>query len=84
MGLFFKKSKNLGLFKLNFSKSGIGMSFGVKGFRISKNSKGTYLNAGKNGFYYRKKIDVAEPERLLYTKALNWQVFRLKYLWQFY
>lgn len=71
MGLFFKKSKNLGLFKLNFSKSGIGMSFGVKGFRISKNSKGTYLNAGKNGFYYRKKIDVAEPEEQIQENQEN-------------
>lgn len=65
MGLFFKKSKSFGLLKLNFSKSGIGMSFGVKGLRISKNSKGTYLNAGKNGVYYRKKIDVAESEQTI-------------------
>lgn len=57
MGLFFKKSQNFGLFKLNYSKSGIGISFGVKGFRISKNSKGTYINAGAKGLYYRKKID---------------------------
>lgn len=57
MGMFFKKSKNFGLFKLNFSKSGIGISFGIKGFRISQNSKGTYLNAGGKGFYCRKKLD---------------------------
>ncbi len=58
MGLFFKKSINLGGgLKLNLSKSGIGFSFGVKGFRISKNSKGIYLNAGRNGVYMRKKLD---------------------------
>lgn len=57
MRMFFKKSKNFGLFKLNFSKSGIGISFGIKGFRISQNSKGTYLNAGGKGFYCRKKLD---------------------------
>lgn len=56
MGLFFKKSKKLGLFRLNFSKSGIGVSFGVKGFRVSTNSKRTQVNIGANGVYYRKSI----------------------------
>ena len=41
MGLRFRKSLNLGKgFKLNLSKSGIGYSFGFKGFRIGKTAKG--------------------------------------------
>ena len=56
MGFGFRKSKNFGGVRLNLSKSGLGVSYGVKGFRISTNSKGSTLYAGRNGFYYRKKI----------------------------
>lgn len=57
MGFSFRKSKSLGGLKLNFSKSGIGISTGVKGFRVSAGSKGVMLNLGKKGIYYRKKLD---------------------------
>lgn len=58
MGFFFRDSLKLGkFFKLNFSKSGIGLSGGVKGFRISKGPKGTQLHAGRNGLYYRKSLN---------------------------
>nr|DAL70037.1 MAG TPA: Protein of unknown function (DUF4236) [Caudoviricetes sp.] len=41
MGMRFRKSiKLIGGTKLNLSKSGIGISTGVKGFRISKNTSG--------------------------------------------
>lgn len=41
MGLNFRKSINLGKgFKLNIGKSSIGISGGVKGARVSMNSKG--------------------------------------------
>lgn len=40
MGLRFRKSINIGPLRINFSKSGIGFSLGVKGFRISKSAKG--------------------------------------------
>lgn len=59
MGFFYKKKFKLakGL-DLNLSKNGVGVSGGVKGFKISKNSKGeTYLNTGRNGFYYRENLD---------------------------
>lgn len=38
------------------SKSGVGISTGVKGFRISANSRGTFVNMGVGGIHYRKKI----------------------------
>lgn len=47
----------MGPFRVNLSKSGIGMSFGVKGARISTGPKGAYINLGSDGFYYRQKID---------------------------
>lgn len=56
MGLFFKKSKKFGLFRLNASKSGLGLSFGVKGCRIAVNSKGVQVNTGTKGVYYRKSV----------------------------
>ena len=56
MGTFFRKSKKVGNnTRVNVSKSGVGMSTGVKGARIGANKKGAYVAGGKNGIYYRKK-----------------------------
>jgi hypothetical protein len=56
VGLFFRKSINLGGVRINLSKSGVGFSTGVKGFRYSVGPRGAYVNIGRNGVYYRKKI----------------------------
>lgn len=56
MGFYFRKSVKFGPMRLNFSKSGIGVSAGVKGARISAGPRGTYIHAGTNGFYYRQRI----------------------------
>lgn len=40
MGFRFRKSKSFGPFKVNLSKSGIGWSFGGKGFRFTKRADG--------------------------------------------
>ncbi len=61
MGFFFRKRFRLckGI-DLNLSKNGVGVSVGVKGYRISRNANGqTYLNCGRNGLYYRKRLDKA-------------------------
>jgi len=63
MGFFFRKSLNFGPFRLNFSKSGVGASVGVKGARLSSGPRGTYINFGSNGFYYRQRIDTSTKER---------------------
>lgn len=57
MGFFFRKSVNFGLFRINFSKSGVGVSTGVKGARVSWGPRGKYLSLGRGGMYYRKKLD---------------------------
>ena len=56
MGFYFKKSKNITKnTKLNFSKSGVGVSTGVKGARVGVNSRGQiYTQIGRNGVYYKK------------------------------
>lgn len=58
MGIYFRKTINLGFLRINFSKSGVGFSVGISGFRIVKPPKGKmYLQTGKNGLYYRKTIE---------------------------
>ena len=54
MGFYFRKSVNFGPFRLNFSKSGIGVSTGVKGFRVGTGPNGNYVHMGRNGIYYKK------------------------------
>lgn len=57
MGLNFRKSIKVGKnSRVNISKSGIGMSTGVKGARVGVNKRGTYVAGGKNGVYYRKNL----------------------------
>jgi len=57
VGFYFRKSINLGFLRINFSKSGVGFSLGVPGFRLVKPAKGkVYLHVGKSGFYYRKSL----------------------------
>lgn len=56
MGFYFRKSKNFGGIRLNFSKSGLGVSTGVKGARLIFSPNGTYVHLGAQGIYYKKKI----------------------------
>lgn len=62
MGFFFRKSVAFGPIRLNFSKSGIGVSAGVKGARVSTGPRGTYVHAGANGFYYSQRIRTSPVE----------------------
>lgn len=58
MGFSFRKSFKAGPVRINFSKSGIGASIGVKGARIGVNAKGkTYISAGAGGVYCRKTLN---------------------------
>jgi hypothetical protein len=57
-GWSFGKSYRVGkAFRLNVSKKGIGYSFGVRGLRVSTGPRGTYLNAGRGGFRFWKRLD---------------------------
>ena len=57
MGYFFRRSARVGPFRLNFSKSGIGASVGVKGARLTMTPRGTtYVTVGSHGFYYRETL----------------------------
>ena len=75
MGFRFKKSFNIGKhFKINLSKSGIGYSFGVKGFRIGKTAKGKTektLSLPGTGLSYKtiKKEESVIPKKTRYDKS---------------
>lgn len=73
MGFFFRKRiKILPGLNLNLSKNGCGFSFGPKGCKISINPKGeTYLNAGKGGFYLRKKLNNFNENNVVDTDNLT-------------
>ncbi len=57
MGVYIRKSFNIGPLRINLSKSGIGLSIGVIGFRIGMKPSGqAYIHAGRKGLYYRKGL----------------------------
>lgn len=60
MSLYYRKSKNIGNgTRLNINKKSVGISTGVKGARISANSKGNVrmnLSIPGTGFRYTKTI----------------------------
>ena len=57
MGFYLRKGFNFGPIRVNLSKSGLGVSAGVKGARIGVNSQGrAYVHGGRHGLYYRKNL----------------------------
>jgi hypothetical protein len=57
MGFYFRKAFSFGPLRLNLSKSGAGVSVGVKGARIGVTPGGrAYVHAGRGGFYFRQQI----------------------------
>jgi len=60
MGLRFRRSKSFGPFRINLSRSGVSESVGVRGVRVGRNRRGTYLSlallgTGLSWIGYRKK-----------------------------
>ena len=57
MPFYIRKALKLGPVRFNLSKSGVGLSGGVKGFRVGVRPNGiSYLHAGRYGLYYRKEL----------------------------
>lgn len=56
MGFYVRKSVRAGPFRFNLSKSGVGVSAGVPGFRVGTGPRGNYIRAGKGGVYYRASL----------------------------
>lgn len=60
---YIRKSVSAGPFRFNFSKSGVGVSVGVKGLRIGTGPRGHYIHAGQGGLYYRATLGRAGQSR---------------------
>lgn len=61
MGLYLRKSITVGPFRFNLSKSGVGVSAGVRGFRVGMSPRGNYVQMGRGGLYYRATIPSGSP-----------------------
>ena len=57
MGFYIRKAVSVGPFRFNLSKSGVGLSVGVKGFRVGSGPRGNYVHMGRYGLYYRASLD---------------------------
>lgn len=56
VGFYIRKSIKAGPFRFNLSKSGLGVSTGVPGFRVGTGPRGNYVHMGRNGIYYRASL----------------------------
>jgi len=57
MAFYLRKALSSGPVRFNLSKSGLGLSVGVKGFRVGAGpGKKPYVHAGRYGLYYRKSL----------------------------
>lgn len=61
MAFYLRKGFNLGPLRLNLSKSGLGLSAGVKGARIGVGPRGAYVHAGRGGLYFRQQLRAGGP-----------------------
>src|SRR6266511_4644445 len=52
MGVYLRTSLRAGPFRFNLSRSGIGISVGVPGFRIGTSPRGNYVRLGKSSGYF--------------------------------
>ncbi len=75
MGFYVRKGFNFGPLRVNFSKSGIGLSLGVKGLRFSAGPNGSYVHAGRKGVYYKQKLpEIGESKNML---RLSWPLLTI-------
>src|SRR3954466_7893289 len=61
MGFYVRKSVSVGPVRFNLSKSGIGVSTGIKGFRVGTGPRGNYVHMGVGGLYYRSTLPSTPP-----------------------
>lgn len=84
MGFGFRKSVNLGGgFRVNFSKSGVGASWGMKGFRISKPAKGkarARASLPGTGLSYTTTLGASKSRKTSHNSTKASQNVRTTYL----
>src|ERR1700678_3419505 len=63
MGFYIRKSVSVGPFRFNLSKSGVGVSTGIKGFRVGAGPRGNYVQMGRGGIYFRQTLPSFHGQR---------------------
>lgn len=63
MGFSFRKSFRAGPVRFNLSKSGLGVSTGVRGLRIGTGPRGAYISGGRSGLYFREQLSTPRAAR---------------------
>jgi len=61
MGFYIRKAIKVGPLRFNLSKSGIGVSAGIKGFRVGSGPRGNYVHMGRGGLYFRQTLGLSGP-----------------------
>jgi len=61
MGFYLRKSLRVGPLRFNLSKSGVGVSAGVRGLRLGSGPRGNYVHMGRYGVYYRATLPSGSP-----------------------
>jgi hypothetical protein len=56
MGFYIRKALSVGPLRFNLSKSGVGVSAGIRGLRFGTGPRGNYVHMGRGGFYFRKTL----------------------------
>jgi Protein of unknown function (DUF4236) len=56
MPFYLRKAISAGPFRFNLSKSGVGLSVGVRGLRFGIGPRGHYIHGGRGGLYYRASL----------------------------
>ncbi|HZH50278.1 MAG TPA: DUF4236 domain-containing protein [Microvirga sp.] len=73
MPFYIRKSISAGPFRFNLSKSGVGLSVGIKGLRVGVGPRGHYIHAGRGGLYYRASLGPAGQRPRSTQQALDLQ-----------
>lgn len=76
MGFYIRKSVSVGPLRFNLSKSGIGVSTGIRGFRVGSGPRGNYIQMGLGGIYFRQTLPCshqshAVPRPILDSQSSN-------------
>ncbi len=73
MGWYFARSKKIGPLRLNFSKSGVGASVGVRGLRVGRGPRGGYVSgSGPFGLRFRAKAGTQAAAQFINASIIGY------------
>lgn len=61
MSFYIRKAIRVGPLRFNLSRSGIGVSGGIRGLRVGTGPRGHYVHMGRNGLYFRQSLNPGAP-----------------------